>query len=108
MRAAGELVAADVRARTRAGLDADGQRFAPGADGDPVDLRASGQMLADLGVIEATDHGVKVGFKTERSARIAGYHESGTRTMPARPFVGLSRAMVDGVVRFLKQRMGKR
>ena len=58
-------------------------------------------------IIEATDHGVKVGFATERLARLAALHESGTKHMPARPFLGLSRAMVDRVVRFLKARMGK-
>lgn len=64
-------------------------------------------MLADLQLIEASDYGVKVGFRTERSERIARYHEEGTRHMPRRPFVGLTAATKDRIVRFLKQRMGK-
>jgi len=107
MRQAGEMVAADIRERTASGRDADGRGFAPGTDGAPVDLRASGQMLDDLVVTEATDQRVRVGFKTDRSERIAALHESGTRNMPARPFVGVSRAMVERVMRLLKARMGK-
>ncbi|MCC7241203.1 MAG: phage virion morphogenesis protein [Acidobacteria bacterium] len=107
MRRVGEDIAADVRQRTASGRDADGAAFAPGADGEPVDLRDSGRMLDDLTVLEASDRGVKVGFKTERSARIAQYHETGTKHMPARPFIAMSRAMVERAVGLIKARLGK-
>ena len=90
-------------------MDAEGRPFEPGAEGErrSICARAGPDAEPTCVVTEATDHGVKVGFATERLARLAALHESGTKHMPARPFLGLSRAMVDRVVRFLKARMGK-
>lgn len=107
MRAAGQAVADDIKQRTTAGRAADGRAFERGADGGPVDLKATGQMLNDLVVIEATDRSVKVGFRTERSERIARYHEEGTKHMPARPFMRLGRAALDRVLRVFRERVGK-
>ena len=88
-------------------IGADGGPFAPAADGNRVDFQTTGQMLAELWVIEATDKRVRAGFATERSPRLAALHEEGTSRMPAR-FLRLSSAMVTELVRFLKDRMGKR
>ena len=98
---------APVRERTARGLDEEGHPFAGGADGQPVDLQATGQMLADLEVIEATETGVRVGFRTERSARLAALHEQGISRMPARRSSGLSEAMLKVVAQFIKTRDGK-
>jgi hypothetical protein len=108
MRRAGEQAANGIRERTRRGIDEDGRPFAPGADGQRVDMSASGRMLNDLTVLEATNYSLKIGFKTDPSARIAALHDAGTSRMPSRRFLGLSAAMVDGLVRFLKARLGQR
>jgi hypothetical protein len=107
MREAGEQVAADIKQRTEQGRDAEGRAFARGATGEPVDLRATGQMLDDLVVTEVDAHRVRVGFRTERSAKLAELHEHGTSRMPARPFMRASAAAVARVVRLLKARIGR-
>lgn len=106
MRAAGQQIAEDVRDRTRAGVDAEGRPFAPHEGeqaGERVDLADTGQMLRDLEVLEATEHGVKVGFRTARSERLAALHEQGTRHMPARPFLALSSATIERVMQILRR-----
>lgn len=106
MREAGRRIADDIKAQTARGVDADGRVFAKTNDGSVPDLSESGQMIDDFGVLSADETGVRVGFRTERSARIAAFHEEGTSRMPRRSFVGVTAATLDRVVRFLKARMG--
>jgi len=98
MRKAADEVIDKIKARTLAGTDETGRAFAPTATGAPADLRETGQLLADLAVLEATKHKVRVGFRTERSARVASYLQNGTSRMKARPFIGLPARWVDAFV----------
>lgn len=52
-------------------------------------LVRTGQMLDDWGVTKATGTMFRLGFTTERSAKIANYHQTGTRRMPARRLLGI-------------------
>jgi hypothetical protein len=103
MREALQEAANSTRRRTASGLDEDGKPFAAGADGQPVDLSASGRMLDDYNVTSATETRGTLGFSTDRSARLAALHEQGTRYMPARRFLGLDRRQRDAVFRWLKR-----
>lgn len=74
MRDVGALVRERIVTRTLRGQDAEGQAFAPYSEGyatrkrealgtSRVDLRVSGEMVNAIGVIEATDRKVVVGFR---------------------------------------------
>lgn len=96
MRGQAEALVRNIKARTLSGSDDKGRRFAPLSPaytkvkarthpGRPILVR-TGEMLADFGVVAATSTRAAIGFLSDRSRRIAGYHQSGTRRMPARPF----------------------
>jgi hypothetical protein len=107
MREAGNELATKIKERTLRGLDEDGRRFEPTESGAPADLHASGRLLDDLGVVEASNRRVVVGFRTERSRRIAGYLQHGTSNMPARPFLGVPARWAVDILRRLVQRRGR-
>jgi len=82
-----------IRERTRAGLDSNGQPFAPytleysRTKGITVDLEVTGEMLESLRVIEANATGALIGVDGEPAVR-AQAHQFGTGTMPQRHWLG--------------------
>ncbi len=90
MEAAGRLLARKIKDRTAEHRDEDRRSFKDytepyarrkGVDPHAVDLKATGQMLRDLGVIKATSKSVTIGFGTARSRRVAGFVERTRRFM---------------------------
>lgn len=99
MRAQGQALIARAKRRTLSELDDHNRQFkalspayaktkARTHPGRTILVR-TGQMLDDWGLIAATGTMFRLGFTTDRSARIAGYHQRGTRRMPARRLLGI-------------------
>lgn len=105
---AGDRAVINIRARTKAGLDRSGNRFAAyrestkrkkrkkGQRLSPPTLTDSGVMLDDLAVTEVNGYWgtnlivAEVGFASRQSENIARFHIEGTRYMVSRDFMGLT------------------
>ena len=70
----------------------------------PVDLKRSGDMLADMDVLRADGQRIVLGFRSDEMDQRAFYHDSNGAhpKMPKRRFFGLSAVWVDDVVRRIR------
>ena len=114
MRKLGEQLAVRIENRTLAGLDEDGKPFAPYSPEyqarkkygrSTVDLHLASEMFKDFGVVSATSKRVALGFRTERSERLAAYHEAGAGHLPVRKFLGVPAAWVRELLGPLGRRL---
>lgn len=98
LRSQGNRLLAQVKQRTLATQDDRGSSFKPLSPqyakwkrarypGKPILVR-TGRMLGAL-VVRATSTMFKLEFDNPDAARIAGYHQRGTRKMPARRWQGI-------------------
>jgi hypothetical protein len=105
----GEKLTVQIENQTLSGVDENGQPFAPLAQpkygSDRADLHDTGRMFADFGVVRVSRKGFALGFRSKRSADIAGFHQEGTSRMPARPFLTPNpRWIVDMLRRLIRRR----
>lgn len=94
------LVAALIKRRTKAGLDADLKPFFPykrGKKGRRVDLDASGEMLGAIEVRVVSDTEAVVGIFDPVQQKKAIVHQLGLGRMPMRRFFGVSRSDIDTI-----------
>ncbi|MCA9560401.1 MAG: hypothetical protein KC583_17750 [Myxococcales bacterium] len=104
-----EGVAARIVARTRKGIDATGERFAPLRDGSPSTLERSGRLLRSIrgraqGTTAVITAGVDYASHVQEGGRRGGKRQAG------REFMGLSDAekaeLEDAVRDTLDERLG--
>ena len=99
MQAQGERALSSLQERIASGQDQRGRPFTPLSPqyaktkarrypGRPILVR-TGEMMADL-VVRATSTMFRLEWGSAESARKAGWHQRGTRKMPARPFQGIT------------------
>ena len=99
------LIQNDTRERFKKGVDPDGNRWKPlkrtprvpkGRSKDQP-LWATGRLVASTAA-NAPDHVQDVNDTAlvyGSSVKYAGYHQDGTRTIPARPFLGVGPALLE-------------
>ena len=58
-------------------------------------------MFADFGVVQVSRNGLKLGFRTNRSATLAEYHETGAGRLPVRRFLGVPKSWIAELVKRL-------
>jgi hypothetical protein len=112
MREAAHALAQRIERRALSGLDENNRRFAPYAPStrerggkSTVDLHDTGQMFRDLQPVKVTRTAFGLGFRTERSERLAIWHESGAGTLPVRKFMGVPAVWVGDIVRFIQSKL---
>ena len=102
----GERIVSRIRRRTREGLDINNKLFAgysPNYDKDgAVNLRESGDMVADLEVISHGRGFITIGFTSSDSNDKASYIQNprGQKAgkQPRRQFVGISRSDLNNIL----------
>lgn len=116
VRAEGAWLVKKIWARTLSGRDMNERPFVPYADGrsETVDLFESGDMLGNLQVTSATSRRIAIGFTRAKEALKGAAHHFGAKGrqgrdrgtgrfkprgkgLPARPWLGVSKAWVDAV-----------
>lgn len=120
MREIGDMAVIDITKRTEAGLDQDGRPFEAynpdyaawktqytGRGVGRPDLRLSGRMLNDMGVVAVTRTKVVIGFRTAEAAERAMYHVQlgAGRSRRIRDFFGLSQSFLTRAVRAVREGM---
>lgn len=98
----GEIVRGQTRDRFAVTkTDPDGAPWAPWAHRYPK----SGSLLVRSGALASSIYNNAVGLEARVGTNIfyAGYHEDGTRKMPARPFLGLSPADETQIIAMCNQ-----
>jgi hypothetical protein len=101
----GRAIVAQIERRTAKGIDKNGQPFVPYSDEyreslefriarktDTVNLRLSGEMLGDLGVlgVNSSTGEILIGFEDSEQQAKAHGHITGGGTVPKRDFLGVS------------------
>ena len=89
-----EDLAAEVRGRTRLGLDANGDPFLPLVSGEESTLTNTGAMVDAFRPVKVTDKGFTLGIRDRRLRARARMHQDGIRT-PRREWIGLSADEID-------------
>ena len=87
-------LAAEVRGRTRLGLDANGDPFEPLRSGDESTLEDSGAMVRAFQPVKVTDKGFVLGIRSRALRRRAVVHQDGIGP-PRREWIGLSPDEID-------------
>lgn len=102
--------------RTADGKDKNGNAFVPysdeykksddfrltGKSPSRVNMRLSGDMLADLGILSARDGRIVIGFEREEQRAKAHGHitgKDGTGKLPVRDFLGISKSELEQAMR---------
>lgn len=102
--------------RTKAGKDKNGAPFAPYSDSykesddfmlankskNNVNLKLSGEMLANLNILSASEGTIIIGFRDEEQRAKAHGHQTGangTGKLPVRDFLGISEDELAEVLR---------
>lgn len=62
-----------------------------------VNMRLTGQMLADLDILEFDGNRIKIGFSDETETAKAYNHQTGD-TVPRRPFFGLTESELNNII----------
>lgn len=102
-----ERVLSKIRRRTREGLDVNNRPFAgysPNYEksGESVDLRQSGDMVADLELVSHGPGFITIGFDSEESNDKAAYVQAprGVKAgrQPRREFVGISQTDLNTIL----------
>ena len=68
-------------------------------------LTLSGQMLDDISVVAVSFGRLVLGFLTDRSEKIAGYHETGNNILPRRRFFHISKNERKKIVQRIRIRL---
>ena len=120
LQALGRELVQTVLKRTAAGKDKNGQPFHPysaeyirsddfgltGKSASNVNLRLSGDMLADLSVLSARDGRIVIGFDSEEQRAKAHGHQTGKEgsgDLPVRDFLGISEQELAAAIRKVPQ-----
>ena len=103
-----EDLAAEIRGRTRLGLDANGDPFLPLVSGEESTLTNTGAMVDSFVPVKVTDRGFVLGIRDRKLRRRAVVHQDGLGA-PRREWIGLSADEIDeSVERVVSAQMAKR
>ena len=83
-----------IRARTAAGVGADGRQFARRQDGSRSTLRDSGRMMQALDTLDVDDRRFVLGLRDRDSRRKAYFAQDGARGR-RRPFLGVDDHQIE-------------
>ena len=79
-----------IRDRTRSGVDADGRRFPPKADGSASNLHDSGRMVESFAVQRLDSNGFRLAPTDRRNLAVAFIHQHRDR-----PWIGIDPDTVE-------------